>query len=52
MGAQVINLFVIIVGGIMLANLIANPAGTKAFFNGVGGIWKVSVNGLLGKPSK
>lgn len=52
MGAKVVNLFVIIAVGVMLADLIANPAGTKAFFNGIGGIWKVSINGMLGKPSK
>lgn len=49
MGAKVINLFVIVAGGVMLADLIANPSGTKAFFNGIGGIWKTSVNGMLGK---
>lgn len=52
MGAKVVNLFVIVAAGVMLADMIANPDGTKAFFNGIGGIWKVSVNGMLGKPSK
>ena len=51
MGAKIVNLFVIIVAGVILANMIANPDGTKAFFNGIGTIWKDSVNGLLGKPS-
>lgn len=49
MGAKFINLFVIVAGGVMLADLISKPAGTKAFFNGIGGIWKTSVNGMLGK---
>lgn len=49
MGAKLINLFVIIAAGVMLADLIANPSGTNALFNGLGGVWKTSVNGMLGK---
>ncbi|HWV47408.1 MAG TPA: hypothetical protein VN039_15530 [Nitrospira sp.] len=49
MGAKVVNLFVIIAAGVMLADLVANPKGTAAFFNGIGSIWKTSVNGMLGK---
>lgn len=49
MGARVVNLFVIVAVGVMLADMIANPSGTKAFFDGIGGIWKSSVNGMLGK---
>jgi hypothetical protein len=49
MGAKVINLAVIIAVGVMLADMIANVEGTKAFFNGVGGIWSTSIKGMLGK---
>lgn len=49
MGAKLVNLFVIIAAGVMLADLVANPKGTSALFNGFGGIWKTSVNGMLGK---
>lgn len=49
MGAKIVNLFVIVAGGVMLADMIANPSGTKAFFDGIGSIWKTSVNGMLGK---
>lgn len=41
----------IILGGVMLANAIANPKGTKVLFDGVGDLWKVSINGMLGKPT-
>lgn len=41
----------LIVGGVMLANAIAHPEGTKALADGVGTLWKTSVNGLLGKTS-
>jgi len=51
MGERIVNLFVIVAAGVMLANMIANPAGTKAFFDGIGEIWKTSTNGMLGKPS-
>jgi hypothetical protein len=51
MGAKVINLFVIVAVGVMLADMIANPKGTTAFFNGIGDLWKTSTNGMLGKPS-
>lgn len=51
MGARIVNLFVIVAGGVMLADMIANASGTTALFNGIGGIWKTSVNGMLGKSS-
>jgi len=41
----------IIVGGVMLANVIANPKGTKVVFDGISELWKTSINGLLAKPS-
>lgn len=47
----VLNLAVIIAGGVMLANVIANPEGTSTLFKGVGGLWQMSINGMLGKPS-
>lgn len=49
MGSRIVNLAVIIVGGVMLADMITHAAGTKAFFDGVGGLWKTSINGLLGQ---
>lgn len=51
MGAKIINLFVIIAAGVMLADMIANPSGTNSLFNGLGNIWHISVNGMLGKPT-
>jgi hypothetical protein len=50
--STIVPVLTLIVGGVMLANAIANPAGTKAIFDGVGNLWKVSVNGLLAVPSK
>lgn len=43
-------LFLIVVG-VMLANIIANPTGTKVVFDGITSFWKASVNGLLAKTS-
>lgn len=48
---KLVPLLTIIVGGVMLANAIAHPQGTKVLADGVGGLWKTSVNGLLGKTA-
>ena len=47
----ILNLAVVIIGGVMLADLVIHPDGTKALFNGFGLLWKQSVNGVLGVPS-
>lgn len=41
----------LIVIGTMLANVIANPAGTKVVFDGLSSLWKTGINGLLAKSS-
>lgn len=51
MGLYLIQLLVFVVIGVILANMIAHASGTKAFFNGLGGLWGKSINGLLGKTS-
>ena len=48
---NVINLFVLIAMGVILADMIANVNGTNAMFAGVSNLWKIGVNGMLGKPS-
>lgn len=45
------SVIVLIVIGVILAHMIANAQGTQAFFNGIGHLWGVSINGLLGKTS-
>lgn len=47
----VLNLAVIVAGGVMLADLVIHSQGTTALFNGLGGLWKTSVNGMLGQTS-
>lgn len=49
---QIVPVLTLIVGGIMLANAIAHPQGTKVLADGVGSLWKTSVNGLLGSTTK
>ena len=51
MGQKIINVFVIVAIGVMLADMVGNASGTSALFNGLGGLWKTSVNGMLGKTS-
>lgn len=48
---SIVNLLVIIAMGVILADLIKNYKGTEALFTGIGNMWKVSVNGMLGKTS-
>lgn len=51
MAGQVINLFVIMAVGVMLADMINNKDGTNALFGGTANLWKIGVNGMLGKTS-
>jgi hypothetical protein len=51
MGQKIVNLFVIMAIGVMVADLVSNANGTNALFNGLGGVWKTGVNGMLGKTS-
>lgn len=48
----VLNLGMVIVVGVGVADLVIHAAGTTALFNGLGGLWKTSINGLLGSTTK
>lgn len=48
---SVVNLAVIIVFGVILADLVTNVNGTKALLNGTISLWQTGVNGMLGKTS-
>jgi hypothetical protein len=48
---SIMNLAVIIVIGVIIADLVTNVQGTKALLNGTIGIWQTGVNGMLGKTS-
>jgi hypothetical protein len=51
MAGQVINLFVIMAVGVILADLIAKAAGTAALFSGMASLWAIGVNGMLGQTT-
>lgn len=53
MSGEVINLFIIMAGGVILATLIAggSTGGTKALFDGITSFWNTGVKGMLGIPS-
>lgn len=51
MRGGILAILFLIVVGVMAANVIANPTGTKVVFDGLTGLWKVSVNGLLAQTS-
>ena len=48
----VIGLAGLIVVGVIIADLIAHPGGTKAAANGINQLASTSVGGLLGKAPK
>ena len=51
MGYAFMQLGMLIVIGVILANMIKNASGTQTFFNGLGSLWGKSINGLLGQTS-
>lgn len=48
MGGHVMNLFVIMAVGVIIADLVSNYQGTTALFSGMGNLWATGVNGMLG----
>lgn len=46
-----LDIVTLIVFGVMIADLVANPTGTSAVFQGASNLWSTSVNGMLGKTS-
>ena len=51
MAGHVVNLFVIMAVVVILADMIANANGTNALFGGMASLWRIGVNGMLGKSS-
>lgn len=51
MRSGIISILFLIIVGVMLANIIANPSGTKVVFDGFTKFWGTSINGLLAKSS-
>lgn len=51
MGGHVVNLFVIMAAGVIIADLVIHVSGTTALFNGLGGLWASGVNGMLGQTT-
>lgn len=50
-GGHIINLFVLVAAGVMLADMIHNASGTATLFSGMGNLWGNSVNGMLGQTA-
>jgi hypothetical protein len=51
MFSGILSLAALVVGGIIVADIIANPAGTKAASSGVNTLVSGAEAGLLGKTS-
>lgn len=52
MGYVLLQIGTLILIGVILANMIAHAQGTQTFFNGLGHLWGMSINGMLGTPTK
>jgi len=52
MGGRIVNVVALAIGGIVVADGLARPAGLNAFFNGVGNLWSTTVNGLQASAVK
>lgn len=50
-GGGLMNLLVLIVIGVILADMLKNWQGTNALLGTTAGIWTTGVNGMLGKTS-
>jgi hypothetical protein len=44
-----VKVVLVIVVGVIIADVLTHPAGTKAASSGISSLWGTSVNGLLGK---
>jgi hypothetical protein len=51
MTGQVMNLFVIMAVGVIIADMVAHSGGTNALFKGTATLWQTGVNGMLGSTS-
>lgn len=52
MGGHVMNLFVIMAVGVIIADLVVHSQGTQALFSGMGNLWATGVNGMLGSTTQ
>jgi hypothetical protein len=48
--ANILNLFVIMAVGVILADLVAHAGGTSTLFCGVSSLWGIGVAGMMGNP--
>lgn len=51
MRSGILTILFLIIVGVILANIIANPAGTKVVLDSLVEFWRTSINGLLARSS-
>jgi hypothetical protein len=49
--SKIFGLLTLAIGGIIVADILIHPAGTKAASTGVTNLQRPWINGLLGQPS-
>jgi hypothetical protein len=52
MATDIVNLFVIIAVGVILADLIAHGKATGTLFCNLANVWRISISGMLGQEAK
>ena len=48
--ANILNLFVIMAVGVIIADLVANGPGTNTLLCGIASLWGIGVAGMMGNP--
>lgn len=51
MRSGILTIAFLIIVGVIAANIIANPAGTKTVLDALVNLWTTSINGLLARSS-
>ncbi len=51
MRSGILTVLVFIIFGVIIANVLANPEGTRVVANTLTDWWRTSINGMLGRPS-
>jgi len=49
MGQRIAGIAVLIVIGVIIADLVLHPAGTGTLVNGIAGIWRAGLQGAAGQ---
>jgi hypothetical protein len=52
MGQKIVGVLVLIVIGVIIADLVTHPQGTGTVINGISNIWRTGIQGASGQQVK